>query len=196
MKGHSELAIVAPDQPGVLAAIAGALTANRVDVLGAILGHTDAPPGLVLDVFFVRDLKGEAIPDDDPRWQKLLDDLRALFATTPVEGAVAALIRRRRPKSGMPVRVTPSVATEIKLHDDSSQATIVEVATRDRLGVLHAITHVFAELGLDISLAKVATEGEKVADVFYVTRGGERITEPAERAELVRRLEAAVEIPD
>ena len=39
LKGHSELAVVAPDAPGVLAAIAGALTANRVDVLGAVLGH-------------------------------------------------------------------------------------------------------------------------------------------------------------
>nr|MBA2543631.1 hypothetical protein [Deltaproteobacteria bacterium] len=43
LKGHSEIAIVAPDKPGVLAAIAGALTANRVDVLGAVLGHVDLP---------------------------------------------------------------------------------------------------------------------------------------------------------
>ncbi len=46
MKGHSELAIVAPDEPGVLAAIAGALTANRVDVLGAILGHVETSSGV------------------------------------------------------------------------------------------------------------------------------------------------------
>ena len=74
LKGHSELAIVAPDAPGVLAAIAGALTANRVDVLGAVLGHVElAGDGrLVTDVFYVRDLKGAAIADDDPRWQRLL----------------------------------------------------------------------------------------------------------------------------
>jgi [protein-PII] uridylyltransferase len=194
IKGHSELAIVAPDMPGVLAAIAGALTANRVDVLGAILGHTTAPESaLVLDVFFVRDLKGQAIADDDPRWPRLLDDLRALLATRPDARAVADLIARRRPPSGMPPRVTPGVATEIKLHDDSTQATIVEVATRDRVGVLYAITHTLAELGLDISLAKISTEGEKVADVFYVTRGGRRITDAGERDALIARLHAAVE---
>ena len=197
MKGHSELAIVAPDQPGVLASIAGALTANRVDVLGAVLGHVDLPGGpplqrLLLDVFFVRDLKGEAIPDDDPRWARLAGDLRALLAGQPTT-EVAELIARRRPKSGLPARVTPGVATEIKLHDDSTQATIVEVATRDRVGLLHAITQTLADLGLDISLAKIATEGEKVADVFYVTRGGERITDPDERAQLVDALRVAVE---
>jgi [protein-PII] uridylyltransferase len=196
MKGHSELAIVAPDAPGVLAAIAGALAAHRIDVLGAVLGHGDAPCArMVIDLFYVRDLVGQAIGDDDARWPKLLADLRALLAGPPDPAAVAELIARRRPKSGLPKRVTPSVATEIRLHDDSTRATIVEVFTRDRVGVLYAITHAIAELGLDISLAKVSTEGEKVADVFYVTRAGARLTEERDRADLVARLEAAVEAP-
>jgi [protein-PII] uridylyltransferase len=205
LKGHSEVAIVAPDEPGVLAAIAGALTASRVDVLGAVLGHVDLPaepgadggaPGrLVTDVFYVRDLKGAAIPGDDPRWQRLLGDLRALLDGPPDPGEVATLIARRRPRSGMPARVTPGVITEIRIHDDSTQATIVEIATRDRAGVLYAITHTLAELGLDISLAKISTEGERVSDAFYVTRGGQRITDVAERARIVSRLSAAVQAP-
>jgi [protein-PII] uridylyltransferase len=196
LKAHSELAIVAPDAPGVLATIAGALTANRVDVLGAVLGHVDLPAGrLVTDVFYVRDLKGAAIPADDARWRKLGGDLRQLLEGTPDPAKVAALIAQRRPRSGMPKRVTPGVATEIRIHDDSNHATIVEVSTRDRVGVLHAITQTLADLGLDISLAKVSTEGEKVADVFYVTRAGRRITEDADRAQLIARLRAAVEEP-
>jgi len=196
MKGHSELAIVAPDEPGVLAVIAGVLTANRVDVLGAVLGHVEsAERRLVTDTFFVRDLKGEAIADDDPRWQRLASDLRELLAGPPDPGAVAMLIQRRRPRSGMPKRVTPAVQTEIRLHDDSTQATIVEVFTRDRVGVLYAITQTLADLGCDISLAKVSTEGEKVADVFYVTRNGKRITDATERSVLVHRLRFAVEAP-
>ncbi|MBA3454363.1 MAG: hypothetical protein H0T42_14820, partial [Deltaproteobacteria bacterium] len=173
LEGHSEVAIVAPDAPGVLATIAAALTANRVNVLGAVLGHVDIPASLgasrlVTDVFYVRDLKGEAIADDDPRWTRLTADLRRLLGGAPDPVAVASLIAQRRPRSTLPARVTPAVVTEIKLHDDSTQATIIEVATRDRVGVLYAITQTLADLGLDISLAKVATEGEKVADVFYV----------------------------
>ncbi len=199
LKGHSEVAIAAPDAPGVLAAIAGALTASRLDVLGAVLGHVElAPPDpgrLVTDVFYVRDLKGAAIPEDDARWPRLLGDLRALLDGPPEPAEVAKLIARRRPRSGMPKRVTPGVVTEIRIHDDSAQATIVEVSTLDRVGVLYAITHTLAELGLDISLAKVSTEGEKVADAFYVTRVGKRITDEAERARIVARLRAALDAP-
>jgi [protein-PII] uridylyltransferase len=114
---------------------------------------------------------------------------------SPDPVAVANLIAKRRPRSGMPKRVTPGVLTDIRLHDDSTAATIIEVSTRDRVGVLYAITQTLADLGLDISLAKVATEGEKVADVFYVTRRGERITNQEERALLVQRLRLAVESP-
>ena len=58
--------------------------------------------------------------------------------------------------------------------------------TRDRAGVLYAITHTLAELGLDISLAKVSTEGEKVADVFYVNElDGSKIA-PGPRFKAVR----------
>jgi [protein-PII] uridylyltransferase len=195
MKGHSELAIVAPDAPGTLAAIAGALTASRIDVLGAMLGHIDLEQRLILDTFYVRDLKGEAIAEDDPRWTRLVGDLRELLAGKPDQAAVEALIAKRRPKSALPPRVTPGVPTEIRIHDDSTQATIVEVFTRDRAGVLYAITHTLAELGLDISLAKVSTEGEKVADVFYVTRGGKRLTDPSLREALVERLRVAAEVP-
>jgi len=206
LKGHSELAIVAPDKPGVLAAIAGALTANRVDVLGAVLGHVDLPSEsqsardgrrLVIDVFFVRDLKGAAIPEDDARWARLLGDLRDILGSDELDAeAVAGLIARRRPRSGMPRRVTPGVVTEIKLSDESTTATIVEVATQDRMGVLYAITQTLADLGCDISLAKVATEGEKVADTFYVTRAGKRLTDERERGELITRLHRAVEAPE
>ena len=195
LKGHSEVAIVAPDAPGVLAAIAGVLTANRVDVLGAVLGHVTLPTQrrLVTDVFYVRDLKGDAIPADDARWVRLLADLRRLVAGTPDPGEVADLIAHRRPRSTLPKRVTPGVATEVRIHDDSSQATIIEVFTRDRVGVLYAITQTLADLGLDIQLAKVSTEGEKVADVFYVTRRGARITDDVERAVILQRLQMAVD---
>lgn len=199
LKGHSEVAIVAPDAPGVLATIAAALTANRVDVLGAVLGHVDVPSSLggsrlLTDVFYVRDLKGEAIADDDARWARLLGDLRRLLGGAPDPVAVATLIADRRPRSTLPARKTPGVVTEIKLHDDSTQATIIEVATRDRVGVLYAITQTLADLGLDISLAKVATEGEKVADVFYVTRAGKRITDEAQRAVILERLHQALDV--
>ncbi len=189
-RGCSEVIVVAPNAPGLLAQLAGVFTANRVDVLSAVVGGGPEPGGpVVADVFSVRDGKGDAILADDARWVRIGADLRAVLGGL----TVAALIARRRPPSGLPPRVTPGVATEVRLVDDAARATILEVTTRDRMGVLHAITDAIAVAGLDISFAKVATEGEKVADVFYVTQGGAKLADPDARAALVARVHAALE---
>jgi len=209
IKGHSELAIVTDDVHGLLAAIAGVLAANRMNVLAAMVGcrnpELDANGGeagapartessLALDLFCVRDLRGRAIPADDPRWTQFHADLTALLAAGAVDGvAVRELMSRRRPRSVLETRVTPEVPTAVSISNDvSHQYTVVEVATRDRVGVLHAITQVFADMGLDIHLAKVDTEGEKVADAFYVTAGdgGGKLSDPALLQELEERLRA------
>lgn len=199
MRGHSEVAVVAPDSPGVLAAITGALVAHRVDVLGAVVGRAETPAGpRALDLFYVRDSVGEPILADDPRWARLEVDLAKLFAAGPPDAAaVAALIARRRPPSGLPARVTPAVTTEVRIDNrESAEATIVEVFTRDHLGVLHAITQALADAGLDISLSKISTEGEKVADVFYVTAGGRKLAADAEDAVRARLIAALAAVDD
>jgi UTP:GlnB (protein PII) uridylyltransferase len=49
--GVGEIAVVAPDVHGVLAAITGVLAAHRVDVLGAVVGRAVTPDGaLALDL--------------------------------------------------------------------------------------------------------------------------------------------------
>jgi UTP:GlnB (protein PII) uridylyltransferase len=63
------------------------------------------------------------------------------------------------------------------------------------VGVLHAITRTLTDFGLDIHLSKVATEGEQVADIFYVTLGAPRrkLTDAALGASLEQRLHAALD---
>jgi [protein-PII] uridylyltransferase len=46
--------------------------------------------------------------------------------------------------------------------------TLIEVFADDRIGLLYKITSAIFELGLDIRIAKIATKGDQVADVFYV----------------------------
>ena len=193
--GGSEVAVVAPDVHGVLAAIAGGLAAHRVDVLGAVVGRAITPTGaLALDLFFVRGAAGAVLDADDPRWRRLEDDLATLCADgPPASAAVAALLARRRPRSGLPARLTPEVATEVRFDlDESADATIVEVFARDRPGLLHAITAALADAGLDIALSKITTEGEKVADVFYVSAGGEKLVEPDALAAVARAITDAL----
>src|SRR5262249_7040965 len=139
-------------------------------------------PGLALDVFLVRDRAGRPIPASDPRWRRVEEDLAGAEP-------VAAIIERRRERGGLARRVTPHLPTEIEIDDAISDAfTVIDVFTHDRLGVLYAITHTLTELGLDISFSRVATEAERVADVFYV----DKVEDPAEQARIAERLRAAL----
>jgi [protein-PII] uridylyltransferase len=150
------------------------------------------PPAEALDLFLVRDKYGKAIPASDPRWKRVSDDLAAVLAGTQ---DVVALIEARREKGWLPTRVTPAVTTDIEIDNIVAQDfTVVDVYTQDRPGVLHAITRTLDELGLDIGLSKVATEGERVADVFYVRERerGEKLTSPVQLAAVKEALITAL----
>jgi [protein-PII] uridylyltransferase len=68
----------------------------------------------------------------------------------------------------------------------SDDFTIVEVFTEDRIGVLFTITYGLHQLGLSIHVAKISTNVDQVADVFYVTdESGGKITAP-EQVETIR----------
>ena len=82
-------------------------------------------------------------------------------------------------------------------HSDSSPATFRNALTTSGSNQLpfRCLTTEAARAAPS-SLAKISTEGEKVADVFYVTRGGQRITDDTERAVILQRLRIAVDAPD
>ena len=69
----------------------------------------------------------------------------------------------------------------------SDDFSIVEVYTQDRTGVLFAITFALHQLGIWIHLAKISTNVDQVADVFYITDGKRRKIEDNEQLELIRQ---------
>jgi [protein-PII] uridylyltransferase len=72
-------------------------------------------------------------------------------------------------------------------NEASAEFTVVEVYTQDRIGVLFAITYALHRLGLSIHIAKISTNVDQVADVFYVTdESGAKIYDE-ERLEGIRR---------
>ncbi|MEO0324049.1 MAG: ACT domain-containing protein, partial [Myxococcota bacterium] len=116
-------------------------------------------------------------------------DLRGLF-----EGATDAetLHRSARPQA-WDQRRRPDVATQVVVDNAASpRFTVVDVFTRDGVGVLHHIASALHQAGVRIALSKVNTEGERVADVFYVTdERGEKLARPrreALREELTTRV--------
>ena len=74
-------------------------------------------------------------------------------------------------------RHAPKVSTVINIDNDvSDDFSVIEIFTEDRIGVLFSITYSLHQLGLSIHVAKISTNVDQVADVFYVTdRSGEKI---------------------
>jgi [protein-PII] uridylyltransferase len=190
----AELCVVAADRPGLLAGIAAAITANRLEVLGAQVYSRVAPaPAAVeaVDLFWVRDRDGgtEGVERALPRLARDLDEVCS-GRVDPAE------LLRTRVGSGSPWRERPSpaVPTEVQVDDRASpRHTVVEVLTKDRPGLLYTLARAFHELGLSIALSKINTEGKRVADVFYVNElDGSKVAPGPRRQQIHDALVVAV----
>jgi [protein-PII] uridylyltransferase len=66
---------------------------------------------------------------------------------------------------------------------------VVEITGIDRPGLLYELTTTLSKLSLNIASAHVATFGERVVDVFYVTDLlGAKISSPTRQAAIKRAL--------
>jgi [protein-PII] uridylyltransferase len=181
------LTLVANDRPGLLHDVAGTLAASNASVLGGVAFTRD--DGMAIEVWHVSDALGHGI--DDARWQRIGNALRqAVAGEFPVAERVAATreayARREQPRV--------AIATTVSLDNDvSADYSVIEVATADRPGLLHAITSSLHELGVNIHLAKVDTIGPEVVDAFYVDRaGGHRIELDTDIAGITDRIRQAI----
>lgn len=187
--GVSELVLWADDRPGLLAELCAVLAAHHVGVVGAqvyTLGDK------ALDVLWVRRAR-EGRPVADGERSRLDQRLRAKLETELNEvvngGKSSSELLQQIPKvPAWSLKHSPEVPTGVTIDNGASpRHTLVEVFTADRVGVLHTITRTLAEAGLTIDLAKVNTEGERVADVFYVRdHHGEKILD-AERLKHIEK---------
>ncbi len=90
-----------------------------------------------------------------------------------------------------------AMPNEVRIDNRASgDATVVEVFTFDRTGLLYGLARKLHDLELTIWQAKISTYLDQVVDVFYVTnRGGGKI-EDADRLEQIRReMFAVIEEP-
>jgi [protein-PII] uridylyltransferase len=173
----TDLHLAARNRRGLLAAVAGTLTAQGVNILTVHL-NTRAD-GMVIDSFKVRDTAGEPI-NDPGRWEQIDDALRRALTG---EVDVAALVEKRlRAQHGTRFgkrKTSAAPTTRINWDNQSSdRSTILEVRTADRLGLIYKIASTLSGLDLDIVFAKVATEKHLALDIFYVTNAaGAKLTE-------------------
>jgi [protein-PII] uridylyltransferase len=181
---YAELGFIADDRPGLLAMITAALAAARIKVVSAqvynwvdTFGRTRA-----LDLFWVRagtsaQAAGRAIARLEKDFERLLS--RELSPADLVTGGERSNSWSDRP--------SPRVATDVHVDNRAaSKHSVIEVTTKDQVGLLFWLANTLQSLGLTITLAKINTEGTQVADVFYVTDAeGKKVTDP-DTIELIR----------
>jgi [protein-PII] uridylyltransferase len=179
--------IVSPDRPGTLSRVSGVLALSGLEVISA-QAHSDEQ-GMAASRFRV------SVPDHGPiAWQPIIDNvLKALRGELAIEARLAERAKHYRPKPRTSATVTqPQV---MFVDGASANATVVEVRTPDRHGVLHAITRAFAEMGLDIRHATVQTIGDDVIDSFYVrTMDKVLVDDPNHRREIERAVLFALDV--
>ncbi|WP_334174397.1 ACT domain-containing protein, partial [Pseudoxanthobacter sp.] len=183
------ITVLAPDHPRVLQVIAGACTVAGANIVDAqIFTTTD---GLALDSIAIS--REFADDNDETRRAKRISDLieRALTGTERLPDRVA------RKLAGKPGTRPFTVPTEVHIDNASSeQFTVLEVAGLDRPGLLYDLTRALSDLNLNITSAHIATFGERVVDVFYLTGlAGQKITAAATQAAIRRRVHQAFDGP-
>src|SRR6186997_904472 len=178
----TEITVLAPDHPWLLSIIAGACALAGANIVDAqIYTTTD---GRALDTIslsreFDRD------EDEERRGQRIADSIEKALRG---ELRLPDVVTKRSPPKGR-IRafvVEPSVIIN---NQWSHRYTMVEVTGLDRTGLLYELTATLSKLNLNIASAHVATFGERVVDVFYVTDlMGAQITSPTRQAAIKRAL--------
>jgi len=186
-RGVSEVTVIAPDEPGLLPRMAGALAAGGATILDAKV-YTLAE-GVALDSFTIQDAEGGPFDRPNKRARLVVLLEQAISGSLDIAQALA------QRQSSLPARASVFDVSPRVLIDNmaSNTHTVIEVNGPDRPGFLWRVTRAIADLGLQIGTAKISTFGESAVDVFYVKdRFGLKIIHPAKLKDIRARLTAAI----
>ena len=177
---------VLQDHPGIFSRLAGALALAGANVVDARTFTTK--DGYATAAFWIQDADGT--PYDSARIPRLRETIRKTLLGEVV-AAEAIAPKEKLKKRERAFRVPTSITFD---NEGSEIFTIIEVDTRDRPGLLYDLTRTLAGLNISISLAVVATYGEKAVDTFYVKdMFGLKLHSEVKRQLVERKLRQAVD---
>ena len=181
-RGVTELTVITPDHPWLLSIIAGACAVAGANIVDAqIFTTTD---GRALDTIAVS-REFERDEDEARRAARIADSIeKALRGDLRLPEVVAKRALAKGPLEAF------AVEPDVTINNGwSNRYTMLEVTGLDRPGLLFELTATLSKLNLNIASAHVATFGERVVDVFYVTDlFGAKITAPTRQASIKRAL--------
>jgi [protein-PII] uridylyltransferase len=181
-RGVTELTVMSPDHPRLLAIVTGACAATGGNIVDAQIFTTS--DGTALDTIFL----SRAFELDADELRRAERIALAIERALKGEVKIAELVESRRPVKERPKTfyVAPEVIVDNSL---SSRHTVLEISGLDRPGLLYDLTTALGRLNLNIASAHIATFGEKAVDVFYVTDlTGTKVSHPSRQAAIRRAL--------
>jgi len=180
-RGVTELTVLAPDHHRLLSIIAGACAAAGANIVDAqIFTTTD---GRALDTISV----SREFDRDEDEARRALRIADAIEKALRGELKLPEVVAKRAIAKG---RIKAfAVEPEVMINNQwSNRYTVIEVHGLDRPGLLYELTATLSKLlSLNIASAHVATFGERVVDVFYVTDLLGAKIESAQRQATIRR---------
>jgi [protein-PII] uridylyltransferase len=189
-RGVTELTVLSPDHPRLLAIVTGACAAAGGNIVDAQIFTT--ADGMALDTIVV----SRAFDQDEDELRRAERVASAIERALKGEVRIADLVDGRRPakERSRTFHVAPEVSIDNTL---SNRQTVIEVSGLDRPGLLYDLTTALGKLNLNIASAHVATFGEKAVDVFYVTDlTGTKVNHPSRQAAIRRALLEVFEADD
>ncbi|HXF54153.1 MAG TPA: ACT domain-containing protein, partial [Hyphomicrobiaceae bacterium] len=185
----TELTIMAPNHPRLLALFAGACASAGANIASAHISTTR--DGLAIDTFLLqREFQDDA--DERRRVERIGHTIERVLKG---EVRLAALMKKRSPSEQRISAFT--VEPEVVVNNVLSDAfTVIEVSGLDRPGLLYDLTSALSDLSLDITSAHIATYGERAVDVFYVTDlTGKKVVSEHRQASIRERLAQVLSAP-
>jgi [protein-PII] uridylyltransferase len=175
------ITIVARDKPSLFASFAGAISSFGLDILKAEAFSNSA--GVILDTFVVGDPKRilQLNPSESDRLGDLIQ--RIALGRTDAHKLMRARALPDASKRTQPPRVEFD-------SEACPTATLVEINTEDRPGLLYSLATVFSSNACNIDVVLVDTKGHRAIDVFYVAHERRKLS-PEMQSRLKDRLLAA-----
>ncbi|MGB8636203.1 MAG: [protein-PII] uridylyltransferase [Rhodanobacteraceae bacterium] len=184
VRGTTELFVCAPDREGLFAAITAALDRLRFSVVEARILSSNK--GLALDTFLLLD-SDTMKPARSGRAEALAAELRQVLSRTPY---ASRPVSRGLSRQLRHFQMTPR--TEY-VDDPASGRTQLALVCTDRPGLLAAVAQAFADTGIKVHDARIATFGERVEDFFQLTDGHDRLLDAQLRQQLDEALQQRVD---